>query len=137
MNYNHSRIIISRGCIGNTEMDYEKLCKEIMNLEPQIRFVAIINENGERVAGGYRENTSSLLSTNEVDLSLYFASRRWAARGTLSHRIGDAKYSTTVYEKIIQITIPVDEKNLVLISTEPSVNQLKIIEPVLKLIENY
>jgi hypothetical protein len=117
-------------------MDYEKLCKEIMNLEPKIRFVAILNENGERIAGGFRENTSSLLSPNEVNMSLYYAVQRWAARGHLSHRIGDAKYSTTAYEKVKQITFPVNEKNLLLISIEPSANQLKIIEPVLKLIEN-
>ncbi len=116
-------------------MDYDKLCKEIMNLEPQIRFVAILNENGERVAGGFRENTSSLLSPNEVNMSLFYALQRWAARGHLAHRIGEAKYSTTAYEKVKQITIPVNEKNLLLIRVEPSVNQLKIIEPVLKLIE--
>ena len=118
-------------------MDYDKLCKEIMNLEPLIRFAAILNENGERVAGGFRENTSSLLSPNEVNMSVFYALRRWEARGHLSHRIGDAKYSTTAYEKVKQITIPVNGKNLLVISTEPSVNQLKIIEPVLKLIENY
>jgi len=116
-------------------MDYDKLCKEIMNIEPLIRFVAILNENGERIAGGFRENTSSLLSPNEVNMSLFYALQRWAARGHLAHRIGEAKYSTTAYEKVKQITIPVNEKNLLLISVEPSVNQLKIIEPVLKLIE--
>ena len=116
-------------------MDYDKLCNEIMKLDTLIRFVAILNKNGERVAECSYENLSSLLNPEEVKMSQYYASRRWAARKNLSHRIGDAKYSTTAYEKVKQITIPVSKKELLLISTEPSANQFQIIEQILKLIE--
>lgn len=117
-------------------MDYEKLCDKIMNLNSLIRFAAILNQKGEKVAGGTRENISSMLSPEEVQMSMYYASRRWDARGKLSHRIGDAKYSMTAYDKVNQITIPVDKKNLLLLSTEPSAKPLEIIDKVIELIKN-
>jgi hypothetical protein len=117
-------------------MDYEKLCNEIMNLDSLIRFAAILNQKGEKIAGGTRENISSMLSPEEVQMSMYYASRRWDTRGKLSHRIGDAKYSMTAYDKVNQITIPVDKKNLLLLSTEPSVKPIEIIDKVIELIKN-
>jgi hypothetical protein len=95
-----------------------------------------LNHKGEKVAGGTRKNISSMLSPEEVQMSMYYASRRWDSREKLSHRIGDAKYSMTAYEKVNQITIPVDNKNLLLLSTEPSVKPLEIIDKILKLITN-
>jgi len=117
-------------------MDYDKLCNEIIQLDPLIRFVAILNKQGDKVAGISHENISSLLNPEEVKMSMYYASRRWAARGNLSHRIGGAKYSTTAYEKVKQITMPVSKTELLLISTEPSANQFQIIEQILKLTES-
>jgi len=60
----------------------------------------------------------------------------WDTRGKLSHRIDDAKYSMTVYEKVNQITIPIDKKNLLLLSTELSVKPLEIIDKTFELIKN-
>ena len=118
-------------------MDYEKLCNEIMNLDSLIRFVGILNQKGEKIAGGTRENISSMLSPEEVKMSMYYASKRWDTRGKLSHRIGDAKYSMTAYEKVNQITIPIEKKNLLLMSTEPNVKPLEIIDKVFELINNH
>ena len=117
-------------------MDYEKLCNDIIDLDPLVRFAAIINDKGEKVAGGYRKNISSMLSPDEVKMSMHYAIKRWEARGKLSHRIGEAKYSTTAYEKVKQISIPVTQKELLLMSTDPSANQIEIIEKVLGLLEN-
>jgi len=117
-------------------MDYEKLCDKIMALDSLIRFAAILNQKGEKIAGGTRKNISSMLSPDEVQMSMYYASRRWDSRGKLSHRIGDVKYSMTAYEKVNQITIPIDKKNLLLLSTEPSAKPLEIIDKVFELIKN-
>lgn len=106
-----------------------------MDLDPLIRFVAILNDNGERVAGGYRENISSMLSPEEVRMSLYYAKSRWEARGHLSHRIGEAIYSITAYEKVKQITIPLNGKDLLLMSAETSAHPIHIIDHVFELIK--
>jgi len=109
----------------------------IFELDPIIRFAAVINPAGDRVGGGYRRNISSMLSYDEVNKSLQYAAKRWEARGTLAHRIGEAKYSITEYEKVKQLTFPVNKKDLLLISTEINSNQLKIVNSILELLENY
>jgi len=58
-------------------------------------------------------------------------------RGNLAHRIGEAVYSITEYEKIKQITIPIGKTNLLLISTEVNANHSKILEKVCALINEH
>jgi len=123
--------------VKKIKIDYERFCKEVMCINSKIRFAAVLNRNGKRIAGGYREYTSSLLSNNEVKMSLYYAFKRWENRGNLAHRIGETVYSITEYEKVKQITIPIGKTSLLLISTEVNANHLKILEKVSALINEH
>jgi len=123
--------------VKNFQIDYEQFCKEIMLINHKIRFAALLDKNGKRLAGGYGENISSHLSPDEVDMSMYHAKQRWDNRGRLSHRLGDARYSLTEYEKVKQITIPIGKNSLLLISTEVNTNHIIILEKVCLLIDNH
>ncbi|NIP61593.1 MAG: hypothetical protein GWN01_05920 [Nitrosopumilaceae archaeon] len=57
------------------------------------------------------------------------------SRGNLAHKIGNEKFSMTEYDKIKQISIPLNGKNLLLISTDLDANHNKIIERSLGLID--
>ncbi len=123
--------------VKKIQIDYERFCKEVMCINSKIRFAAVLNRNGKNIAGGYREYTSSLLSNNEVKMSLYYAFKRWENRGNLAHRIGETVYSITEYEKVKQITIPIGKTSLLLISTEVNANHSKILEKVSVLINEH
>ena len=118
-------------------IDYERFCSEVLSINQKIRFASIINKYGTKIGGGYRKNISSYLSPEEVKMSLYYAKKRWENRGHLSHRIGYARYSLTEYEKVKQITIPIDKNHLLLISTEINANHLVILEKVCLLISDH
>ena len=113
-------------------MNYDILCKEILAIDPNVRFAVAFRE-GERLGGGYRDNVSSLLSPDEVNTSLSYACQRWETRKNLAHRIGKAKISITEYEKVKQITLPVDEKTLLLVSLETNVDHFRVVEILLNL----
>jgi len=113
-------------------MNYDILCKEILSIDPNVRFAVAFRE-GERLGGGYRDNVSSLLSPDEVNTSLSYACQRWETRKNLAHRIGKAKFSITEYEKVRQITLPVDEKTLLLVSLETNVEYFRVVEILLNL----
>ena len=113
-------------------MNYDILCKEILSIDPNVRFAVAFRE-GERLGGGYRDNVSSLLSPDEVNTSLSYACQRWETRKNLAHRIGKAKISITEYEKVKQITLPVDEKTLLLVSLETNVDHFRVVEILLNL----
>ncbi|HSD05451.1 MAG TPA: DUF6659 family protein [Nitrosopumilaceae archaeon] len=117
-------------------MDFERLYKEIMNLDPNVRLAIVLNRSGERISGGYRENLKHFLTSDELSMVLYHASQRWEGRKHLAHKIGNALYSMTEYEKVKRMSFPIDENHMVLVSTETSVDHTKIINGVLKLIRN-
>ena len=47
-------------------MDYENLCKEILALDPKIRFAGVCDETGEIKFGGQRDGLTNLLTSEEI-----------------------------------------------------------------------
>ena len=117
-------------------MDFEKLCKDILNIDSKIRYAGISDESGERKYGGQREGVQNLLSLDETKRSNIQALARWALRNSLSPKIGKGKYSITEYEKIKRITIPLENSHLLLITTEIDADDRKIIDRILMLIQS-
>jgi len=116
-------------------MDFEGLQKKVMNLDPKVRLSIILNQSGERVCGGYRENLKTFLTPDELSMVLYHACQRWESRKHLVHKVGKARYSMTEYEKVKRLAFPLDENHMMLVSTEIIVDHTKIINDILNLIK--
>jgi len=117
-----------------TAMDYERLCKDILNLDPKIRFAGICDETGETKYGGQREGVRNLLSPEETKKSNLQALARWGLRNTLAPKIGKGRYSMAEYEKIKRITAPLENYNLLLFTTEIEADHGRIIDNILQLL---
>jgi hypothetical protein len=116
-------------------MHYGNLCKEILGLDPKIRYVGICDETGETKFGGQREGIENLLSSEETKRSNLQALARWALRNTLSPKVGKGRYAMAEYEKVKRITIPLEDNNhLLLVTTEVNADHSRIIQQVLKLV---
>ncbi len=113
-------------------MDYDNLCKSILNLDSKIRFTVICDETGEIKYGGQREGVENIPSNDETKRSNLQALARWGLRNSLSSKIGRGKYAMAEYEKIKRISIPLDDDHLLLITTEVQADHGKIISNVLK-----
>ncbi len=116
-------------------MDYDKFCDKVMEFDPNIRFTGILAKNGNLLARERKDETESLLTDEESKMSFHYATQRWEARGNLAYKIGNEKFSMTEYDKIKQISIPVNGRELLIISTDLDADHNKIIENSLKLIE--
>jgi hypothetical protein len=114
-------------------MDYGKLCKDILNLDPKIRYAGICDNTGETKFGGQRQGVQNLLSLEETKRSNLQALARWALRNSLSPKIGKGKYAIAEYEKLKRITVPLENNHLLLISTEVEADHQKIIDNVLQM----
>jgi hypothetical protein len=118
-----------------TAMDYGKLCKEILDLDPKIRFAGVCDDTGETKFGGQREGIKNLLSPEETKRSNLQALARWALRNSLSPKVGKGKYAMAEYEKVKRITIPLeDNSHLLLVTTEVNADHSGVIDQVLKLV---
>jgi hypothetical protein len=116
-------------------MHYGNLCKEILGLDPKIRYAGICDETGETKFGGQREGIENLLSSEETKRSNLQALARWALRNTLSPKVGKGRYAMAEYEKVKRITIPLEDNNhLLLVTTEVNADHSRIIQQVLKLV---
>lgn len=118
------------------KMDYEKLCKEILDIDREIRFAGVCDESGEIKFGGQREGLANLLTAEETKRSNLQALARWGLRNSLASKVGKGKYAMAEYEKIKRITVPLDNDHLMLITTEVKADHQNIISRVLKLIQS-
>ena len=119
-------------------MDYQKLCHDVLNLDPKVRFVGICDNTGEIKNGGLREGIQSILTDEEIKKANLITLERWRLHNKLADRIGKARYAMEEYEKVKHITMPLEDEHLLLISTEVDANHGKIIESAIQLIiSNY
>ena len=115
-------------------MDYDNLCKAVIDIDSKIRFAGICDESGEIKYGGQREGVADMLSSEETRKSNLQALARWGLRNSLSSKIGRGKYAMAEYEKIKRITAPLDNDHLLLVTTEVDADHQGIIGKVLNLI---
>jgi hypothetical protein len=117
-------------------MDYTKLCEDILNLDRTVRFAGICDDTGEIKYGGQREGVKNLLSAEETKKSNLQALARWGLRNALAPKVGKGRYAMAEYEKIKRITLPLEDENLLLVTTEVQVDHIWIIDNILKLLQH-
>jgi len=117
-------------------MDFDRLFMDVLKIDSTIRYAAIQNSTGEKIAGGFRENVTPILSNDELKMMHYYASQRWQTRKNIEHKIGNTKYAMAEYDKLKRITFPVNQEYLLLIATEINTDHTRVINKVLELIHN-
>jgi hypothetical protein len=117
-------------------MEYDNLCKQILNLDSKVRFAGICDDTGEIKYGGQREGIKNLLSPEDTKRSNLQALARWGLRNALAAKIGKGKYAMAEYEKIKRITVLLEDGHLLLVTTEVDADHRSIINNVLKLVQH-
>jgi len=107
-----------------------------MGVDSTIRYAAVQNSDGKKINGGFRENITPILSDDELKMMHYYASQRWQTRKNIEHKIGKTKYAMAEYEKLKRISFPIDDKYLLMLTTEINTDHTRVINKVLELIHN-
>jgi hypothetical protein len=115
-------------------MNYSKLCEKVLELDPKIRFAGICNDNGETLYGGQRKGVEDLLSRKETKESNLQVLAMWGLRHPLTTKVGRGKYTMTEFERLKQITVPLDDDHLLVVTTEVESCHDEIIKSILKLL---
>ncbi|MFY9798032.1 MAG: hypothetical protein WAK17_19920 [Candidatus Nitrosopolaris sp.] len=117
-------------------MDYDKLSKDILDLDSKIRFVGVCDESGVTRFGGQREGVKNILSSEESKKSNLQAMARWGLRNSLAPKVGKGKYAMAEYENIKRISFPLDIDHVMLVTTEVTANHMEIINSILKRLQD-
>ena len=117
-------------------MDFDRLFVDVLKIDSTIRYVAIQNNAGEKIAGGFRKGVNPILSNDELKMMHYYASQRWQTRKNIQHKIGNAKYAMAEYDKLKRITFPINEQYLLMVATEIDTDHTAAINKILELIQD-
>jgi len=115
--------------------EFNKLLESILKLDPGVRYVIIIDSQGQLVSGGQREGNQNYLNPLDQQLSIKHALESWHLRAQFADKIGHAKFALAVYEKLRRYTVPIDQNYLLYITTEPDISYHSFMEDVLNLVE--
>lgn len=118
-------------------MDFARLHTEIMKLNKSIRYAVVLSNIGEKFSGGYREGLTPLLNDEELKMVHFYAVQRWNTRKNLTHKIGKTKYAMAEYDKLKRITFPINDKYLLMVTTEIDTDHQEIIDKILGMIRKY
>jgi len=120
----------------NSLLDFDKLYADVMKINSTIRYAVIQNNTGEKICGGFRDNINPILNDDELKMMHYYASQRWETRKNIEHKLGNTKYAMAEYDKLKRITFPINEKYMLLLTTEINTDHVSIIDKVLELIRD-
>jgi len=117
--------------------EFNKLLESILNLDPGVRYVIVIDSQGQLVSGGQREGNQNYLDPLDQQLSIKHALESWQLRIQFADKIGQARFALAVYEKLRRYTVPIDQNHLLYITTEPDISYHSFMDDVLNLVEKH
>ncbi len=97
-------------------MAFEQILERIMESNVNIRNCILADVGGKIITVKHREGVTNYLSEEETRASLKRAATAWKARKQLKPKIGRGLYAVAAFEKIIRLTFPLGENNLLFVS---------------------
>ena len=118
------------------KLDYKAIYDHIIGLDPDIRFVGLINDMGRLVYGGMRPGKISLESeTESVKIYMEFALIS-KLHTDFDSKLGEVVYSLTVRKKIKMLSFPING-HIIRLSLEKEADHEKIVNAVLAYISEF
>ena len=113
-----------------SENNYKNLLEEIIQSNDAIRFTAICGNFGTITEKLQRDGVSLLLSEQDTEKLVGEAIHSWQTRRKFSQKIGEGQYAMAVYGKIIRLTIPLNEYQILLITLDNILETPKLISDI-------
>lgn len=100
-----------------THLQFKKICQMIIGVDPTIRFVGIVNNNGRLITGSSRKNIELQVPKNECEMLYMEAVLEMRMHREFDHCLGQVDFEISHRNNFIITKIPFLE-NLVYISAE-------------------
>ena len=118
-----------------TILDYNKICENIKKLDPEIRFVGMINPRGRLVAGGMKEGVKPLESSKDEEMLFMELALRVRMRKEFDRQLGKVKFSMSLRDKALAMSFPIGLEDTLYVYAEPSADFGRLPNKIIKLIE--
>ena len=115
--------------------NYKNLLEKIIQSDDLIRFTLICNQFGTIEEKSQRNGKSLLLSEYDTDKLVREGVSSWHYRKQLSQKIGEGQYAMAVYDKIVRITIPLNDDHMLLVTLDNMEETPKIVDTIKKILQ--
>ena len=114
--------------------ELEKICQKIIKLDPKMRSARIINSRGHLVAGGMKKGLMSLEAQKQDEMMFMELALRVRMRKEFDSEFGEVHFSMSYREKVIVMSFPLANDDVLLVSTEKDLEFGKVPFKILKII---
>lgn len=123
-----------RGCDHQTlnENNYKGPLQKIIQSNDNIRLAAICGNFGTITEKVQRTGITLLLDEKDTEKLIGEAIHSWQTRRLFSQQIGEGQYAMAVYDKIIRMTIPLNEHQILLITLDNVLEAPKLVGDIKK-----
>jgi len=106
--------------------ELEKICQKIMKLDPKMRSARIINNRGHLEAGGMKTVLEALENKKQDEMMFMELALRVRMRHEFDKELGPVKFSLSYREKVIIMSFPLLNDDVLLASGELDIDIQKI-----------
>jgi hypothetical protein len=121
--------------VDNVE-ELESICQDILKLHPKMRSARFINARGHLVAGGMKDGLLSLEAKKQDEMMFMELALRVRMRHEFDNEFGIVHFSLSYRDKVIVMSFPLSDDNVLLVSREKDKNFEDIPFKILELIED-
>ncbi|MBA4718316.1 MAG: hypothetical protein HRO68_04170 [Nitrosopumilus sp.] len=118
-----------------SENNYKDLLKKIIQSNDNIRLAAICGNFGTITEKVQRAGITLLLTERDTEKLIGEAIHSWQTRRKFSQKIGEGQYAMAVYGKIIRLSIPLNEYQILLITLDNILETPKLIDDIHKILQ--
>ena len=112
-----------------SQIEYGKFLDSILKFDKKIRFVAIYNGS---LKAKFRNQIQNQFKEKEIKYSLSGALKLHSFSNNMKFNLKEPKFTMTHYDKINQITIPIDKEGVILLTTEMNVDIHKLVNRIIE-----
>ena len=114
--------------------ELEKMCQDIIALDSKMRSARLINSRGHLIAGGMKEGLLSLEAQKQDEMMFMELALRVRMRHEFDKEFGEVHFSMSYREKVIVMSFPLTNDDVILVSCEKDADFGKIPFDILKII---
>ena len=114
----------------------EEMCQSIIKLDPMMRSARFINGRGHLIAGGMKEGLMSLEAQKQDEMMFMELALRVRMRHEFDNEFGEVHFSMSYRDKVIVMSFPLTNDDVLLISCEKEIQFGKLPFKVLEIIES-
>jgi hypothetical protein len=115
--------------------ELEKICQNIIALDPKMSSARLINSRGHLTAGGMKDGLLSLEDQKQDEMMFMELALRVRMRHEFDAEFGEVHFSMSYRDKVIVMSFPLSNDDVLLLSCEKDIDFGKLPFKVLKIIE--